>query len=561
MKRQRGYAAAIFLVLLIMGFLASLVSQLSAVDSGTAAERNLANAAVLREARNALLAWAARHPQNPGNRIAAPCQPVDGAGALPFCPDRPGALPCPDINNDGWADEPCNTFASQTGRFPWRTLNAPDLRDDSGERLWYAVSANFRHQTTHVAGFAVNAFTPGNLRMCANGTACTAGNPLQEIATGLAAVVMAPRAALPGQDRSGAGVNQANQYLEARNQFPSLIFDAGPPTATFNDSVLSISQTELMDAVVPIVADRLRTTVIPAIQASYNPTAALSARWQGLPYPVAFSDPRVASFDGTGAALPSPMEGLLPAHNSAGTVFWINGTARFVAGEPPGSSLNCTIDGAGIYNCSTNLNTGTFPATVTIGAQVRNVGRAFVLPYDATATSIALVSNVSTVNTVQHAAFGSMNVDADVFFQLTIVGNPAQFSLLRPRLNPALTDTTLAFSAQTAWFTRNNWRQNIYYAVAPQPGGQTWATSCSAPGAPGCLLLTTQDLASGTTVVTNNLNGMLVLAGRSLVALGAPDNNPANYLELANRPPGGNHLQFVTGPARPNFNDRAVAIP
>lgn len=553
MKRQRGYAAAVFLVLLIMGFLAALVGQLSAVDSGTLAERNLKNEAVLREARNALLAWAAQHPQNPGNRIAAPCQPVDGAG--PQCPDRPGALPCPDTDNDGWANEPCDTLNLQTGRFPWRTLNAPDLRDDAGERLWYAVSANFRHQTTHLAGFSVNAFTPGNLRMCANATACTAGDPQQEIATQLAAVVIAPRSALPGQDRGGAGLNQANQYLEARNQFPSVNFDAGPPTATFNDSVLSISQTELMDAITPIVSERLRTSVVPVLQASYDPNNANTQRWQGLPYPVAFSDPRLASFDGIGV-LPPPMEGLMPAHANATQVNWNPGSAAFISGAPGGSTLNCTIDGVGAYNCSLSLAGVSFPATTTIGALVRNVGQAFVLPYDTTTASVVPGSNVSAVNSVQHGPFGTTNVDAQVNVQLTIVGNPAQFTLTRPRLDPALTDPNLAFGAATAWFTRNQWHRNIYYAVAPQNAGQTWSTPCATLG---CLQITMQDLANGTTATTNNRNGVLVLMGRSLVTLANPDNNVANYLELANRPPGGNHLQFVTGPARPNFNDRVVA--
>lgn len=552
MKRQRGYVAAIFLVLLIMGFLGALVGRLSAVDSGVLAERDLKNAAVLREARGALLAWAAHHPQNPGNRTSAPCQPVDTAG--PFCPDSPGALPCPDRNNDGWADEPCNLANQQTGRFPWRTLNAPDLRDDAGERLWYAVSANFRHQTTYPAAFTVNAFTAGTLTVCVTATGCTG---TQVIAAGLAAVVIAPRVALPGQNRTGANSNLLNHYLEGRNANPGVLFDSGPATATYNDSVLAISQTELMDAVVPIVADRARTSVAPAIRASYDPNNANSPRWQGMPYPVAFSDPRTATFDDTtSTTLPPPMEGLMPAHNASGGVAWVNGTAQFVSGAPTGSTLNCAIDGFGAYNCSLTLNVGTFPATVTVGALVRNVGRAFVLPYDTTAASVSLLSNVSAVNAVQHGAFGSSNVDADVRVQLTVLGNPAQFVLARPRLDPALTDPTLAFGAPTAWFTRNQWHRNVYYAVAPQNAGQTWATPCATLG---CLQVMQQDLVTGATSPLNNLNGVLVLMGRSLVPLASPDNNPANYVELANQPAGGNHFQFVTGPARPNFNDRAVA--
>ncbi len=33
------------------------------------------------------------------------------------------------------------------GRLPWKTLRLPDLRDGDGERLWYAVSNNFKNNT------------------------------------------------------------------------------------------------------------------------------------------------------------------------------------------------------------------------------------------------------------------------------------------------------------------------------------------------------------------------------------------------------------------------------
>jgi hypothetical protein len=72
--------------------------------------------------------------------------------------NRPGSLPCPDFDNgtinplntsnDGTADLlngiECPSYI---GRLPWRTLGLPDLRDGSGERLWYALSRAFRDDT------------------------------------------------------------------------------------------------------------------------------------------------------------------------------------------------------------------------------------------------------------------------------------------------------------------------------------------------------------------------------------------------------------------------------
>jgi len=50
-------------------------------------------------------------------------------------PGQPqGYLPCPDNNGDGSAEAACSTEGNSViGRFPWRTLGLPPLRDGSGE--------------------------------------------------------------------------------------------------------------------------------------------------------------------------------------------------------------------------------------------------------------------------------------------------------------------------------------------------------------------------------------------------------------------------------------------
>ena len=47
----------------------------------------------------------------------------------------PGYLPCPDLDDDGWAESTCGSQdghtgqAQRLGRLPWKTLGIPDLRD------------------------------------------------------------------------------------------------------------------------------------------------------------------------------------------------------------------------------------------------------------------------------------------------------------------------------------------------------------------------------------------------------------------------------------------------
>ena len=58
--------------------------------------------------------------------------------------NRPGSLPCPDVDNDGVADSNFGNCIDYIGRLPWKTLDLPELLDGNGDRLWYALSAKLR---------------------------------------------------------------------------------------------------------------------------------------------------------------------------------------------------------------------------------------------------------------------------------------------------------------------------------------------------------------------------------------------------------------------------------
>jgi hypothetical protein len=166
----------------------------------------------------------------------------------------PGSLPCPDlvthiagtnVPDDGIAD----LFAgincpSYIGRLPWRTLGLGDLRDPDGERLWYALSPNFRDYASHVL---INDTTAGSLSVAGS----TALN-------NVVAVVFAAGAPLASQPRgSAAEKNNVANYLEGSNTTGSPSFTMQVPDARFNDRLVTITVGDLISFVERRVANEI----------------------------------------------------------------------------------------------------------------------------------------------------------------------------------------------------------------------------------------------------------------------------------------------------------------
>src|SRR5688572_14935432 len=126
--RESGWGLPLFLAALALGLASAGALALS--SASTAQHRQRASERALAQAREALLAYAADRP-------------IDARVG-------PGYLPCPDLDDDGWAESTCGSLsghlgqAERLGRLPWKTLGLPDLRDGHGERLSYAVSTRFK---------------------------------------------------------------------------------------------------------------------------------------------------------------------------------------------------------------------------------------------------------------------------------------------------------------------------------------------------------------------------------------------------------------------------------
>jgi hypothetical protein len=241
------FGAALLIMMLILIILSSTF--LLSIVSGNNAkfEREKKTSAALVEAKNALLGYAT------SINLFDPLCTVSCS--------RPGDLPCPDINNDGLEDAPC-----QLGRLPWKTLGLDDLRDGNGDRLWYAVSNRFKHDNRV---FPLNSDTAGTISIRDEN-----GNLLQDAtgSTGSVAVVISVGKPIIRQDttvqlRTLGNENNAAHYLDnalgednadfidgGANGFIKGVINDANGNPVLNDQLILVSQSDMMNAIEPRVA-------------------------------------------------------------------------------------------------------------------------------------------------------------------------------------------------------------------------------------------------------------------------------------------------------------------
>lgn len=218
--------------------------------------RDVQTQKALNEAKRALISYAVNYPEL-NNR------PDRGPGYLP-CPDQgPNQTPNPmpgqydDSLIDGIKQENCSANTGSTlGLLPFADLGLSDLRDSSGERLWYAVSQNFKHHqnVTHV----INSETPGLITV----------DDLDDIV----AVVIAPGPPIGSQNRRGDSDYQAlidrefyrvaSNYLEDANAITGggvqEYVTASSDDSDFNDRLVFITRQEIMSAIELRVVNEVR---------------------------------------------------------------------------------------------------------------------------------------------------------------------------------------------------------------------------------------------------------------------------------------------------------------
>lgn len=249
---QRGASLIMLMFILTIAAMAYLATSLSGSDIQTA--NRIKTATALAQAKAALIGWSVGHAS------------------------MPGALPCPDNTNSGSAGS-CSANTA-LGRLPWKTLGIGDLRDDSGECLWYALSPVFRNtisvSTRGGSQPALNSTTSGSITLLnKDGTA---------FASPVIAVIFAPGAPLTGQDRDGGGSvsicggnTAATNYLDTANNVNNATgnhvsgnnytFTMGDNSSSFNDRLIYITAEDLYQP--------LRKRIAAEIDGTSQPTYGL----------------------------------------------------------------------------------------------------------------------------------------------------------------------------------------------------------------------------------------------------------------------------------------------
>lgn len=181
--------------------------------------------------------------------LAYAYQPLQSTTCELNCP-RPGDLPCPDRNNDGIAEGTCSNTA-RLGRLPWKTLGVGDVRDGSGERLWYAVSERYKNNPRILP---LNLDTTGTWSVASS--AALRWDATQ--GSGVVAVLIAPMQPLVRADgwiqqRQDATSDISKHYLDQHAAWDN----ANPQEGTTSGFVMASLRPYFNDVVWPITASQM----------------------------------------------------------------------------------------------------------------------------------------------------------------------------------------------------------------------------------------------------------------------------------------------------------------
>lgn len=239
-RYQRGAVLMLLLLLVSVGALAVFVSGLN--SAAQQQEQDRVTSEALARAKEALIGFAA------GMDISTT--------------GRPGDLPCPDINNDGIAETGCGNASGSTGqslrlgRLPWKSLGLPDLRDGYGERLWYAVSNNFKK---NIRTATLNSDTPGTITVRdSTGAIVNDGGSF----TAAIALIISPGRVLTRQDgvsqiRDAASANNPVNYLDIGNGEDNAVFVDGGTDGFIGGDVRDSNNLIVNDRVLAVTYDKL----------------------------------------------------------------------------------------------------------------------------------------------------------------------------------------------------------------------------------------------------------------------------------------------------------------
>lgn len=246
---ERGFAALLLLVALTMAALYGLLVGLNDATAELERKREDRTAAALRQAKEALIAYAITYSDTHPDQVI-------------------GYLPCPDDGTHPSGEEGVSALAcgaarvSRLGRLPWRTLGLGPLHDSEGQCLWYAVSGTYKNNPK--SGL-MNWDTAGQFEVFGpDGVTLFAGSSVANRAVAALFAPGAPRGAqnrtptpdtVCGNDYGNAGAyldaaaGKNNAVVSATAEAVSQFIAATPsPGGTFTDRLTFITADEIWAA-------------------------------------------------------------------------------------------------------------------------------------------------------------------------------------------------------------------------------------------------------------------------------------------------------------------------
>jgi hypothetical protein len=567
--RQQGAALLLLLAVLTLGGTWYLVSSLRSASANRIAAERQSNAAVLNQAKQALIGYVAHQAAISGE---------DNPGAFP-CPEAPGSFNSA-AGTDGRTQTPSCTLPA-VGRFPWRTIGSEKFVDAAGEPLWYVVAAGWSKPgpaSTDNTIINSNCADAGSAMTCWTGQLTVDGQPNAAvaliIAPGLAFNVPAAAGCTAwSQVRPAAGAPDWRNYFECENATnpADATFVSSGPSASFNDQLVKITAAEVLPPIEAAIADRFQREMAADFRSAYS-----IAAWGGttvLPFALSFANPAAAASYAPGVT--HSTQGLLPvsysetALNSGAPctpsaaaprcqpafVAFTNGAVT----GPTVTSSSCAVVPVGPTNF-TRLDC-TFKYTYSIFAPPANVS--FTLQATAANAGAALrrfntAAVMTNVNAAGRTASGILNADGSATITLNgtaplapvggggigdllcgIAGLLNQFlfdcyqqSISVPIFLLADHPLVDATNATYGWFLRNKWHEVSYYAVAP-----TIAPSAAPPRS--CItgatcLQVNYHLDNNRQPDDGKQRGLIVIAGPKLGTQARPATVVSDLLEGAN---------------------------
>lgn len=506
-RQQSGAMALLIIAFFLMGGL--LLAYTAWNVAAVRVDRDRSTNTALAKAKDALIAFAVGHISD---------VPVVGA------PTRPGQLPCPDVNDDGVQDsDATGACTSLIGRLPWITLGLPDLRDDSAERLWYAVSNDFRTDYTVPPAVPLNsdtAYRAGNASLTVNGSAPAAS---------LAALVISPGGTLTRSDgrvqsRGCTTACDPRDFLDIDsaedNADGNMLFVAATRSATFNDTLMPVFAEDIMR----LVERRAARELAMHLRNHYD-------MWQGAlvnntkgfyPFAATFNDPSTPQLGANG----NPA-GLLPLANTPLT--WTNASAG--CSGVGTQTIDCTVLVVCVVVCLT-----------TVSAQIDNIATRFVDP-----------PALGNVNVLLGLALGgsptwTLNSGArrlDFSYSGFIAAGVFQVQVTAPGVSTWLGNS---------WLMRNNWHQVTGYALST--GHSIDGSETCGGAAPPCITIL------NTGAPNNNKHAVVMTAGRALPSQPArpiaPPATPDQFFEGLNPDP--TYTELEANLRTDTFNDTPVVV-